>query len=333
MYDYDKYFIKKKIKTYIISLNKPTNLFKKLEAENIEPILIEAVDGNNLDYKMKSENSNLFFSLFGPNVTIAIALSHIKAWNEILKSKEKYGVVFEDDVVLVDNFYNKFSEVIKKVPKDFDMFYLGCFGCQNNDNILSIIFDKIGASNSKHKKINNLINKPSVALALHGYVISRKGIKNILKILDKNKIFFHLDYCIQKMNSDNLIKVYSAKNRLAYQNSTDNTVSSNVKNYHPLILNKFLSNFDIDTKCKASYFTTVSLLGIGKVTLTISSLLMIFLGVYLAYINTSFVNATIFYLLISSLDLYNIKSIKNTIPVMFHYLIFIIAFLIASDKF
>ena len=244
MYDYDKYFVKRKMKTYVIGLNKPTNLFKKFEAENIEPTLIEAINPDTLDYKTKSENSSLFCSLFGSNITVAIAMSHIKAWNEILKSKENYGIVFEDDVILVDHFYNKFNEIIKKVPTDFDIFYLGCFGCHNNDNPLSIIFDKLGASNSKHKKINDLIIKPSVALGTHGYVISKKGIKKILKILDQNKLNFHIDYCIQKMNSQNLIKIYSPKNRLAYQMESENNLSSNSQNCHPLIFQK--SNLSLE---------------------------------------------------------------------------------------
>jgi len=326
MSNYDKYFVKKKIKTYVISLNKKLpDLFKKLEAENIEPILINAIDGNKLDYKTKSKNSNLFFSLFGPNTTVAIAMSHIKAWNEILKSKAKYGVVFEDDVILVNNFYDKFNDAIKKVPKDFDIFYLGCFGCQNNNNPLSMTFDVLGVSNGQSKKVNDLINRPAVALALHGYVISRKGIKNILKILDGGKVYFHLDYCIQKMNSNNLIKVYSPNERLAYQTSTDNTVSSNVNNSHPLIFNKLLSNFYIDEKCKASYITTVSLLNIGGFTLSVSSLLMIFLGVFLAWLDLSFTQATGFYIIMSALD-------RNIVPITVHYVIFIIAFLISKNK-
>jgi hypothetical protein len=338
---YDKYFIKKKDNAYIISLNEPKELFKKLEQENLNPILIKAIDGKTLDYKTKSENTNLFFSLFGPETTVAIALSHIKAWEEIVKSKESYGVVFEDDAILVENFNEKYNDLIKNLPKDFDIFYLGCFGCENNYNFLNVVFSLLNLK-SKFKKINDKINKPSVALALHGYIISKKGIKKILEHL-KGNIYFHLDVCIQKMIYDNLLIAYVPNERIVYQSSTDNNLSSNVKNSHPIILNNFLSNFTIDTKCRANYVTTVSLLKIGDYTLTLNALTFVIMGIYLGYLDFDFLDITAFYFIISIPDIKDIKDINLLNPdlnlnnlkinsISVHYIILILSYLITKEK-
>lgn len=324
---YDKYFIKKKIKVNVISLYKPNELFKTLEKENLEPVLIEAIDASKLDYKTKADNTALIYSLFGPNSSIAIAMSHMKAWEKILQSNENYGVVFEDDVILVPDFYNKFMNAMRKVPQNFDIFYLGCFGCNNNLNFLSTLFYSFNMANYDFKKINDLINKPMVSLGLHAYVISKNGIKKILDKI-KGKLYFHLDLCIQKLIKDKVINVYCPVNRIAFQSSTDKCISANIKNSHPILLNNILSNFYIDEKCRANYLTTVSLYSLDDFNITGSTIFLSLLGIHLGYRNLSFQQVTIIFLLISSLDLQK----PNLKILAFHYLFFIIPFLIIKKE-
>jgi hypothetical protein len=157
---------------------------------------------------------------------------------------------------------------MKFVPKDFDLLYLGCFGCNNSFNFLSIVFTLLGMTNDNSKKINKYINKPLVALGAHSYLISRKGAEKLIKLLDK-KINFHIDFLIHNLSKKKLIDSYSLSNRIAYQTSTDNEPSLNVSNTHPLMFNKFLSHFYIDKKCKLSYITTVSLFRVNNIDLTI----------------------------------------------------------------
>jgi len=320
---YDKYFIKKQLKAYIISLHKPELLFNTLQNNHITPILVEGIDGKNLTPDIKNKNATYLFSNFGSNNSIAIGMSHIKAWKKILASKEPYGIVFEDDVILTNNFYDNFMTHLKKLPKDYDLFYLGCFGCQNNFNPLNIAFNLLGFSYSEFKNINNYINQPSTSLGLHAYVISKNGIKKLLKLLD-GKLYFHIDVCIQLLARNKEINVYSPKIRLAYQESTNKAISSNIENNTPIILNKFLSNFYIDEKCKLNYVTTVTLFKLNEFNLTISSLIIILLGYYLGSFDYDFYHVSFFYLILSIPDLLNI----NNIFIKIHYLLFIISFLL-----
>lgn len=322
---YDKYFIKKQIKAYIISLEEPKLLFNTLENQNITPILVESINSNNLTQDIKNKNASYFYSKFGSNNSIANGMSHIKTWKKILESKDPYGIVLEDDIVLSTDFYDKIMTYIKNLPKDYDLFYLGCFGCQNNLNSVNIICNSIGLGNFDFVKINKYINKPSISLGVHAYVISRDGIKKLLKLLE-GKLYFNIDLCLQLLAKNNEINVYSPTNRLAYRELSNPNIYSNIENNTPLILNNLLSKIYIDEKCKLSYITTLSLFKYDKYNFTISSILFILFGFHLGNYNYNFYEMSLFYLILSIPDLVHIDNISIKI----HYLLFITSFLISK---
>jgi GR25 family glycosyltransferase involved in LPS biosynthesis len=282
---YDKYFIKKQLKAYVISLEKPEILFNTLKDQNMIPFLIEAINPDKLTPAIKNKNATYFFSNFGSNNSIANGMSHMKAWKKILETKEPYGIIFEDNVILTDNFYDNLVKHIKEIPKDFDIFYLG--------------------SGKFLKDINELISQPSFILGLNGYIISKKGIKKLLKSLD-GKLFFHIDYCLQILGN-----IYSPKKKLVLKNQLVNVKSSS----HPLILNKYFN-----------YFTNSTLLQFNDFNFTISTVLIILLGFYLGYLDLNFHEITLFYLILSIPDLVELKNNSTNV----HYLLFIISFYIAK---
>jgi len=326
-------------KAFVISLKEPDKLITDLENKGILARWIEAVDGKKLTINKIEKNTTLLYSLFGSKNSIAIAMSHMKAWKTFLKTKQPYTIIFEDDVIIDSNFSNKLKINLKNTPNDFDLLYLGCFGCQKSANTLSIIFSFLGEGNIDYRSINEYINKPFIAVALHAYVISRQGAIKILKLLE-GKIYFYLDYCIQNLSSKNLINVYSLNERIAFQTSTDSDFSSTANNSHPLLLNKSLSKFYIDEKCRASYLTTVSIFRIGEFNFTLSSLLFLTLGIILAkHLSNKdsfddIIEATFLYLIISLPDL--IQHINNPkkeldLAVKVHYILFIIPFFVMKN--
>ena len=326
-------------KAFVISLKEPDKLITNLENKGILARWIDAVDGKKLTNNKIEKNTTLLYSLFGSKNSIAIAMSHMKAWKTFLKTNQPYTIIFEDDVIIDSNFSDKLKINLKNTPKDFDLLYLGCFGCQKSANTLSIIFSFLGEGNIDYRTINKFINKPFIAVALHAYVISRQGAIKLLKLLE-GKIYYYLDYCIQNLSSNNLINVYSLNERIAFQTSTDSDISSTASNSHPLLLNKSLSKFYIDEKCRASYLTTVSIFRIGEFNFTISSLLFLTLGIILANHLSSkdnfddIVEATFLYLIISLPDL--IQHINNPkkeldLAVKIHYILFIIPFFVMKN--
>jgi len=326
-------------KAFVISLKEPDKLITHLENKGILARWIEAVDGKELQNEKIKKNTRLLYSLFGSKNSIAIAMSHMKAWEKFLKTNQPYTIIFEDDVIIDNNFSDKLTINLKNTPSNFDLLYLGCFGCQKSTNTLSIIFSFLGEGNIDYRNINDYINKPFIALALHAYVISRQGAIKLLKLL-KGNIYFHLDYCIQNLSSNNLINVYSLNERIAYQTSTDSDISSTASNTHPLLLNKGLSQFYIDEKCRASYLTTVSIFRIGEFNFTFSSILFLTLGIILAYHLSNkdnfddIIEATFLYLIITLPDIIkNINSPKNELDLAMkvHYILFIIPFFVMKN--
>ena len=66
-------------------------------------------------------------------------LNHISIWKRIAEGKENYGLILEDDTVLLDNAYEILKKQIDNIPKDLDVGYLhmGCgYTLENYFNII-----------------------------------------------------------------------------------------------------------------------------------------------------------------------------------------------------
>jgi hypothetical protein len=207
------------------------------------------------------------------------------------------------------------------------MLYLGCFGCQNNFNIYTLLFSSTGLINKNARYVNKYVNKPGVTFATHAYVISRMGAKKLLNHIEHN-IYTHIDLNIQTLASNNILNIYSLNNRLVYQTSTDETQSLNVTSSHPIILNNILSEYYIDRKVKASYGSTVSLFKIGNFNFNPCSLLFLVIGIILSTTSIDILTISGIYLLISFPDLFMDMN-NNSIKI--HYLLLIIPYLIFKE--
>ena len=310
------------MKAYIISLNKPIEKIEYLEQQGIKPILVEGINGNKLSgEEIKNRVSKSYFYL-GPKSAIGCALSHFKAWKAFLETDEEYAMIFEDDVILEDDFIKKTKNSLKYVPNNYDILYLGCFGC---DNKKTTFFDYVSifvSSKNVPHKINEYISIPKIAFATHAYIISRKGAIKILNILDGN-LYEHIDISLQDLSSKGQINAYVTTPRLAYQTSTDNTISENVSTKHPMILSKLLNRIYIDKKVRGDYPFLASSRRIWKYNMCAFTYIFLFIGIILTYYNVSIKNMTIFFLLISILDLCNLKSFSQFEFILFHYFIYI----------
>jgi GR25 family glycosyltransferase involved in LPS biosynthesis len=308
---------------YVISLEQPTTLLNTINDMGIKPVLVEGVNGKTLENETINNNTTYIASYITPRSIVGIAMAHIKAWKTFLKSGETYGLILEDDAIFEDNFKERLEKVLNNTPKDFDILYLGCFGCNKPVNFSSIILSNTGVLNLNANKVNEHVNKSLLALGLHGYVLSRKGAKKLIQFIEGD-IYTHLDFHIQTLSSNNLINTYVANELIIYQTSTDETQSSNITNTHPLLFNNMISNYYVEKKVKASYISSLSLIRINNINFNACSILFIILGTVLGATNLNFFTITILYILLSIPDLYinlNNKMIK------IHYLLLILPFL------
>jgi len=309
---------------YVISLNNPSTLLTKISEYNLNPILIEGVNGSKLSSKEINDNTTLLCSMFCPKSVVGIAMSHIKAWKEFIKSKQDIALFFEDDAVFVDNFRKKLDNAIKNAPNDFDILYLGCFGCDNPINFFTLVNN--GIINLNANKVNKYVKKPEIAFALHGYILSRKGAIKLINIIKKN-INYHMDYILQYLIKNNQINAYSLNKRIVYQTSTDDTISTNNNNTHPIIITNILSNYYLDTKVKASYMANVTFMRIGDLNLSLFSIIFLIMGIVLSTTEIDIYKITGVYLLVSSPDIYMNPENKM---IIIHYLLLIVPYLIIT---
>ena len=311
-------------KTYVISLYQPDKLLMQLTNYGLDPILIEGIKGSKLDDKTIEKNTTDMYALFGPKSAIGCAMSHIKTWKEFLKTDADYAIIFEDDVVFEKNFKNELNDIIKIAPKEYDILYLGCFGCNNQINIFTYLSSIVGLINLNSKKLNKFINKPVVAYATHSYIVSRNGANKLLKYIEGN-ISNHIDFQMNKLMINNKINVYALNKRIVYQTSTDETQSNNNSNNHPIILYNILADYYVDKKVKANYLSSLSVLRINNINLTLISFAFILFGILCSSIDIDLSTITILYLLISLPDIY---LDKNNPIIKIHYLLLIVPYII-----
>lgn len=292
-------------KTFVISLRYPQTLLDKLEKDhNIQATLFRGIDGKLVSDKTIKKNFTNLYSTFGPKSSIGCALSHLNVWKTFLNTDANYAVIFEDDIILQDvkDLSKSIPYYVSKTPKDFDILYLGSFGSENTPNFFTRAMSVLNMCSS-YKKINDNVYKPEVALAMHAYVISKKGAKKLIHYLN-GKIHNHIDYCIQNLYNKSLLNNYITTPRLVYQSSTNELVSTNSSNKYPILVNKILSNFYLDKYVKTSYITTVSIFRIGYINFTISTILIILLSVCFLYFEDNPGLLVIIILSLSLPDLY-----------------------------
>lgn len=102
---------------------------------------------NLLNERINYTNCPKDYDIFKPyeRVVLANFLTHIQIWEKIIENKEEYGLVLENDAVLLENFKQKWVRLESTIPKDLDIAYLhhGCGFTVENKQGLKIENDKI----------------------------------------------------------------------------------------------------------------------------------------------------------------------------------------------
>lgn len=316
----------KTMKIMIISMQEPKRLKALCESLQLgTPIWIKGIDPKIVcKFELEKMVGNNFAS-YGPKGTICCAMSHLKAWKEFLKNDDKYGIVLEEDAIFVKGFKKRLSKVIKYVPKDVDIMYLGEFGGMTKNNFFTSIMHLFGNANKKHNLyINKYVQIPKVALGAHAYIISKKGAKKLISYLEGN-VKFHIDYCIQELAAKGILNCYSLNKRIAYQTSTNqnllNKTSLNIGSNRPLIISRILSNIYLDEMITASYIWSVSVGRIGDLVISTSMLVILSVGIILHKANAKWLLSIILLLLIE--DFLQIQTINDISSISMYCFLFV----------
>jgi GR25 family glycosyltransferase involved in LPS biosynthesis len=110
-------------KVVVINLDRRTDRMEILDAQlkelGIEYERFSAVDGKELDI----------------SPIIAGTMSHVQV---LKKYQDQKILVLEDDALFVDDFNEKFEEVMQTIPADWDIFYLGALLPKNTGKVTPV---------------------------------------------------------------------------------------------------------------------------------------------------------------------------------------------------
>ncbi|MES2734283.1 MAG: glycosyltransferase family 25 protein [Bacteroidota bacterium] len=146
------------------------NIYQQMSHRNISYTFFEAVDGKVLDINQLEED---FFSNYAKRYlssgSIGCALSHIRAWQQIVVQGWEYCLILEDDVILSDTFVEDLRVRMPEVPPDFDILYLG---------------SGLTAPHHIRKFISTHVFEPHYPReGMYAYVVSAKGAQTLLQNL------------------------------------------------------------------------------------------------------------------------------------------------------
>ena len=197
---------------------------KQFKNNNLNVVRYNAFDKNRTDdnYLDNMIKNNL---LEGKSVikrkkkqgSLACLISHTELWRKILtnniniNNNSDYYLIFEDDCKILPKFNEKLKFYLKHIPNDADMVWLG--------------YNRI-----KGKKVNEYFYKPyqgwnkGFNSQHHCYLVNKKGIKKLLKIIIPLKYSFHTKDTLIKMNFDKF-NPYFLREKLAVQDLEEFPIS------------------------------------------------------------------------------------------------------------
>lgn len=172
--------------TWVINLDRCKNRWNmtktRLKNIGIIPKRWKAIDKNS------KEIENLYKNLKGINVgmntgTIACYLSHKRLWEYLYSVEVPYAIIFEDDIIFNKGIKAKDIGKIFKDSIGFNIIFLG-YTCPNRP-----VFENQNVTEGG-------------GTCLHAYIISRKGLKNLLEL--KHDFTNPVDKITKEFSEDNL---------------------------------------------------------------------------------------------------------------------------------
>ena len=165
-------------KIYVINLKKNTDRLEKFmenaKKANVNVERFDAVYGKELP-KDHPDIVKYFITDHKLNPgQIGCALSHVKIWEDAINNNYNNIIVFEDDAIITEDFWDKFNAAVNELPEDWDYFSLNCSWCNNI-------------------KDYTLIHKSNFNVCTMSYNINLKSINKIVNLIKKKKINVPID--------------------------------------------------------------------------------------------------------------------------------------------
>jgi GR25 family glycosyltransferase involved in LPS biosynthesis len=150
-------------------------------------------------------------SIFDENykkTKMSLFLKHIYCYQLIIKDHDTdASLIFEDDVILSDDFNDILSKYIKELPKDYDMLFIG--------SGYNLHIDEQNLIDDKH------IYENPYSRCTDSYIITNNCVRQIYEYFIKgdDKIKLPIDFWLNKVIIDKKLKVYWCEPTIVSQGS------------------------------------------------------------------------------------------------------------------
>jgi GR25 family glycosyltransferase involved in LPS biosynthesis len=193
--------------------------FKRHNITNYEFIEIDRDE-------LHEQNITMFETNYSTS-QIAIALSHFYAYKQISNNYEQ-GLIFEDDIILADNFTTLFNNYLEQLPNSYDMLFIGD-GCNlHMDNIIKNknVYEKNNYPKNCNGKYINAYE--GCTRCTDSYLISNRCAKQLCNYIDilPYKINIPVDWWLNVASRYNNFKVYWAEPTIVTQGTQNGLFSS-----------------------------------------------------------------------------------------------------------
>jgi len=237
------------------------NLERKCKKLGYVPHRIDAVYGKELSTREFKEKTTSYCNNFCTPGMVGCWLSHIKCWQYIVDNNLDRALILEDDAIFVEDYQEKMREIEPTFPQNYDMIFLGNSFSNDEErddsiqSLVSFISKHMHSLPGKYEKINDNLYKTNRVLGTHAIIISNKGAKKCLKLL--NLVNGHIDINISKKLD--MIDLYVVYPILINQNNNESSISVNFPITGNNILNKTtLYNLHIGWLLSVPYFSIKS---------------------------------------------------------------------------
>lgn len=287
----------------ILSLNENDPLYNLLLSFNLNVKLFKGYRKNEVeeDFLDYFEKNN-----YMGDGAIGCAYSHLKILNYITTlniSNDDRVLILEQDaffpngvfesIIHLERLFNEIKELEEIFNVDCDIFYPGynCF-LLNSNKLLS----------------NNISMSTGFIFGLHSYCPTKKACFKILNLFKQNKVTNHLDLCLAQFTRNKQLYCFLINKEARFISQTSGEVkiklnkikaeSTNIINYHPIIITSILSNIESDKQITLAYSMCSSLRKVTNYNITMILVIQCIIGFFLGFFKFRYITIVLLWTLI-----------------------------------
>ena len=195
--------------------------------ENITIIRRDAVhylDHTAAYYDSEYSTEDIESKIAGQISNIAVYKSHTNLWKYIFDNRLQYALVFEDDVIIPENFLVELDIILRNTPENWDILFFGIL--------------RMMAQKTKYENFHRLLNKKGYNNGLHCYILSYQSTKRLLHLIARIGAINQIDILLR--DHAHLYHFFIYKELLVKQD-VDNLESTRLGRF---VKDEFKQNFD-----------------------------------------------------------------------------------------